>query len=314
MQYRVLGRTGLRVSLLSLGTGGPSNFGQRTGLGFEEQRRLVHAALDLGINFFDTAAAYRDSEELLGRALAGVPRDRYLLATKCSPFLREEDGAVIEAEEVVRQCERSLRRLRTEVIDVYQLHGVVPWRYAQVVEKLYPALERLRAEGKVRFLGLSELFFSDPAHEMLRVAVPSGLWDSVMLKYGILNQAAAREVLPLCQQHQVGVLNMAPVRVKLTRPDELRALLDEWTERGLLPPGALPGEDPLGWLVQGSTDSVISAGYKFAAAHPAITTVLTGTSSIEHLKANVAAVLGEPLPAEHMRRLQHLFGDLAEGA
>lgn len=314
MQYRVLGRTGLRVSLVSLGTGGPSNFGQRTGLSSADQHALIHDAIDLGINFFDTASAYRESEELLGRALAGVPRDRYFLATKCSAFNRGEDGAIVASEEIVRQCERSLRHLKTDAIDVYQVHGVVPSRYDEVVDRLYPTLQRLRDEGKIRFIGISELFFSDPAHEMLRRAVPEGLWDCVMLKYGLLNQAAAREVLPLCQQHNVGVLNMAPVRVKLTRPDELKALIADWTARGLISEAALPADDPLGWLAEGTTGSAIGAGYKFAAAHPGISTVLTGTANLEHLKANVDAILGDPLPPAHVRRLEELFGHLEEGA
>src|SRR6266545_4183008 len=172
LKYRVLGRTGLNVSLVSLGTGGPSNFGQRTGSQFEDQYALVHAALDLGINFFDTAAAYRDSEELLGRTLADVPRDKYVLATKGSLFDREDSNRLVSADDVVSQCERSLRRLQTDVIDVYQLHGVVPDSYDEVVESLYPALRRLRDQGKIRFIGISELFFSDPSHEMLRRAVP----------------------------------------------------------------------------------------------------------------------------------------------
>jgi L-galactose dehydrogenase len=304
----------LSVSLVSLGTGGPSQFGQRSGATAPEQRALVRQALEMGINFFDTSTQYGNSEELLGRALEGVPRESYILATKCAPFDRAYEAAVLPPGEIERQFEQSLRRLNTEVIDLYQVHGVTPDRYAEIVERIYPTLQRQQQAGKVRFIGLTELFFSDPSHEMLKVAVPSGLWDSVMLKYGILNQAAAKDVLPLCEQHDVGVLNMAPVRVKLTRPAELRELLDEWTARGLLPEGALPGDDPLGWLIEGSTESAIAAGYKFAAEPPAITTVLTGTSNQAHLAANAAAILGEPLPAEHTRRLKQLFGHLAEGA
>ena len=313
MDYRVLGRTGLNVSLVGLGTGGPSNFGQRTGSSFQDQHALVRAALDMGINFFDTAAAYRESEELLGRTLAGVPRNKYILATKCSLFDRDDNNRLVAADDVMSQCERSLKRLQTHVIDVYQLHGVVPDRYDEVIERLYPALERLREQGKIRFIGITELFFSDTSHQMLRRAVPSGLWDSVMLKYGMLNQAAAWEVLPLCQEHNVGVLNMAPIRVKLSQGDELRALMADWVARGLVPVDALPKEEPLGWLVHDSTDSVISAGYKFAAAHAAISTVLTGTANLDHLKANAAAILGQPLPAEDTKRLQQLFGNLTEG-
>ena len=323
MQRRTLGRTGLAVSVVSLGTGGPSRLGQTAGLDFAEQDALVHRALDLGVNLFDTAMAYGDSETLLGRALADVPRDRYILTTKMSLSRAlgagdiiagdaDADDALIPPAEVAARCEASLRRLGVDVIDVYQLHGVPEALYQAVVERLYPALVQLREAGKIRFLGITETMAQDPAHAMLEQAVPSGLWDTVMLKYGILNQSAEHTVLPLCEQHNVGVLNMAPVRIKLTRPGELRLLLDEWVSRSLIAPDVLPGEDPLGWLVHDEVNSVITAGYKFAAQPPAISTVLSGTARIEHLEANVAAVLGGPLPPADAARLRSLFGHLAE--
>jgi len=325
MQYRTLGRTGLAVSLAGLGTGGPSQFGQSRQLDFAEQDALLHRALDLGINIVDTAMAYGHSEELLGRALADVPRDRYILATKLTPTRVPREtyattppgdtpADLIAPEDVARLCEASLRRLGVDAIDIYQVHGVTTALYPAVVERIYPELVKLREAGKIRFIGITERFFQDPAHAMLEQAVPSGLWDTVMLKYGILNQAAARAVLPLCERHRVGVLNMAPVRVKLTRPAELAALLADWRARGLLAPDALPGDDPLGWLVHGAVDSVISAGYKFAAEPPAISTVLTGTARVAHLEANVAALLGPPLPAADSARLRAALGHLAEGA
>jgi aryl-alcohol dehydrogenase-like predicted oxidoreductase len=313
VEYRTLGRTGLQVSLLSLGTGGPSAFGQQNGATFADQHALVRGALDLGINFFDTAAAYRESEDILGRALEGVPRDTYYIASKCSLTERWGGKKLVDAESVLKQCERSLRRLRTDAIDVYQLHGVEPLQYDEVVERLYPALESLQAAGKIRFIGLTEMFNVDPAHTMLERSVPSGLWDTIMVKYGMLNQTAAETVFPLCLKHNVGVLNMAPIRVKLARPDELRATLADWTSRGLLQPNVLPDDDSLGWLVQGDATSIISAGYKFGAAHPAISAVLSGTANLDHLKDNVAAVLGAPLPPEHVARLECVFAGIAEG-
>jgi aryl-alcohol dehydrogenase-like predicted oxidoreductase len=325
MEYRRLGRTALSVSLVSLGTGGPSQMGQTEQLAFSDQDALIHRALDLGINVFDTAMAYGHSEDLLGRALADVARDRYVLATKLTPTRVSREAYtttppgdtaadLIAPADVRRLCEESLRRLGTDVIDVYQVHGVTPDLYPAVVEQLYPALLDLRSAGKIRFIGITERFFQDAAHTMLETAVPSGLWDTVMLKYGILNQAAAQTVLPLCQQHQVGVLNMASVRVKLTRPAELAALLSEWRAQGLLPPDAALGDDPLGWLVHDGVASVIDAGYKFAANQPAISTVLTGTARTQHLASNVDAILSGPLPPADEARLRTLFGHLAEGA
>ncbi|MCC6627497.1 MAG: aldo/keto reductase [Chloroflexi bacterium] len=325
MQHRALGHTGLSVSLAGLGTGGPSQFGQSGQLSFAEQDALLHRALDLGITIFDTAMAYGDSEELLGRALADVPRDRYVLTTKLTPtrvpratYTTTPPGDtaadLIAPDDVADLCRASLRRLGVDAIDVYQVHGVTPDLYPAVVDRLYPALVRLREQGLIHCIGITERFFQDPAHAMLAQAVPSGLWDTVMLKYGLLNQAAANTILPLCVRHGVGVLNMAPVRVKLTRPDELAALLADWRARGLLAPDALPADDSLGWLVHGGVTSVIDAGYRFAAEPAAISTVLTGTARIAHLESNVASLLAAPLPAADAARLRAVFGHLTEGA
>lgn len=312
MQYRTLGKTGLRVSLLSYGTGGPSQFGQRTGLTAVEQDALLRRCLDLGINLFDTAAAYGTSEEILGRALHGVPRDSYFLSTKWS-HVRDHRELKEDPDELVASVDFSLSRLGAKYIDVMQFHGVLVEHYHDVVDRFYPVMKRLQEQGKIRFIGFSEVLVADPKHEAVTLALRShpDLWDTVMLKYGILNQWAAKEALPLAQRHDVGVLNMAPVRVTLTRRRELRALLDEWIEQGVIRAGILPEADPLGWLVHDQVKSVISAGYKFAADHPAIATVITGTSKTEHLERNAAAVERPHLPASDRRRLVELFGDSA---
>ena len=153
MQYRRLGRTGLQVSLVGLGTGGPSLMGQQAGMAFEQQYRLVHGALDLGVNLFDTASAYRDSEVLLGRALADVPRHRYILATKCMPFAADEAKSLIDVDELRGQCERSMRRLGVDYIDVYQLHVVPPDRYDEVVDKLHAIREHIGPFGRLLYVG-----------------------------------------------------------------------------------------------------------------------------------------------------------------
>ena len=314
MQYRTLGRTGLEVSLMSYGSGGPSRLGQGTGLTDAEQEALVRRCLDLGVNLIDSSANYGDSEEILGRCLAGVPRDAFYMATKWSP---RADGRVKEdTEDLVRSVETSLKRLRIDVIDIMQYHGVTPDMYDEIVERHHPTMRRLQESGKIRFVGISEMFFQDPTHSMLTRALTEHPehWDTVMLKYGILNQYAAKETLPLAVQHDVGVLNMASVRVKLTRPDQLVELMREWRDRGLIPSDALDDTDPLGWLVGDGVDSVVSAGYRFAADHPAVSTVITGTSSISNLETNDAALADPTLPEADKRRLQELFGDLAEGA
>ena len=133
-----------------------------------------------------------------------------------------------------------------------------------------------------------------------------------MLKYGILNQYAAKETLPLAMKHNVGILNMASVRIKLANPKLLEELIAEWKGKGYIPQDSLPERNPLDWLIRDEVDSVASAAYKFAADHPAISTVITGTSNIGHLEKNVAALENPFLPEPDGRRLIELFGEIAE--
>src|SRR5262249_28956699 len=161
---------------------------------------------------------------------------------------------------------------------------VRPAVYRTVIDRFYPEMQRAQQAGKIRFLGITERFFADPDHTMLRNALPEDLFDTIMLKYGILNQTAGRQVLPMAQERNVGVINMAAVRVKLSDPAQLEELIQEWKSGGKIASGALPAVNPLGFLVNGDVDSVVSAGYRFAAAPAAVSTVLTGTANLEHLE------------------------------
>ena len=311
MDYRILGRTGLKVSVMGLGTGGPSQFGQQTGVPEAEVIRLVRRALELGINFFDTSAQYRESEAMLGRAFSGVPRQDYIVATRFRPA--SEEGPVPPAE-VRDSVEQSLRRLRVETIDILQFHGLKPHEFQPAMEQLMPVVTQLQEEGKFRFLGVSENYHNDPLHRMLPMALADDLFDAVMVGYNLLSPAPEEEILPGCQEREVGVVCMVAVRRGLSRPEHLRARLVDAAARGVIPAAALPEgeEEPLSWLVRGEVDSLPSAGYKYAAAHPAVGTVLTGTADRTHLETNVRAVLGPPLPVAHMARLRQLFGGVRE--
>ncbi|MDH7569938.1 MAG: aldo/keto reductase, partial [Armatimonadota bacterium] len=131
MVYRTLGRTGLRVSLASLGTGGPSRVGQSTHGDESESRRVIHRALDLGINLFDSAAAYGNSEEVLGRALRGVPRERYFLATKFSPMRGDEivpPEAAVQPGQVRDINSYSLSALVQQAGGIPRRYGIFPDR------------------------------------------------------------------------------------------------------------------------------------------------------------------------------------------
>src|ERR1700676_3621961 len=133
MQYRTLGRTGLNVSLLGLGSGGASRLGQRYKLLASESERLVRHALDAGVNLIDTAPGYGHSEDLLGQSLIGVPRDRYVLCTKFQPNAQAKQFA--SASDLRASIEKSLRSLRTDYVDVFYLHGVAAQSYTTVCER-----------------------------------------------------------------------------------------------------------------------------------------------------------------------------------
>ena len=322
MPRRTLGRTGLSVSLLSLGTGGARQFGSVAGLGAEAQRALVTRALQLGVNLFDTSPGY-GTEAMLGAALEGVPRSDYILCTKWDPKPFFPGGAASEEEEadvdavtaLTRSVEESCRALNTDYIDVCFFHGVPPEHYDECVDKMYDAMEAQRAAGRVRFIGLSTQFSASPGQEVAQIALERHpeKWDVLMLKYGILNQHAAQTILPLAARHDVGVLNMAAAREKLPDPTLLEETIARWGAEGQLPE-ALPAENPLGWLLSPDASTVVSAGYKFGAEPPEVSSVLTGTATMAHLEENAEALVGPPLPAAHSSRLRHLFGDIVEYA
>ena len=302
MQYRKLGDTGVDVSLLSYGTGGPSQFGQRTGLDDAGRAALIARALELGVNLFDTAEDYGEAEAMLGRALRGHPRSSYLVATKWTS--RNGTGPVTDPAAPVRALEQSLQRLETDYVDIFQIHGVLPQNYDLVAEIFIPVMQRLQEQGKTRFLGVTEMLTMDPQHMGMSVAMERhpGVWDSVMLKYGIMNQWAAKRALPLAADSSTGILNMAPVRLTLTRKEKLRERMDEWGEDD--------GENALDWLSGGDPAELIRKGYQFAAEPEAVTTVISGTSSIAHLEANVAAI-DSALSGEALARLKSDYGESA---
>lgn len=313
MQYRKLGDSGIDVSLMSYGTGGPSRFGTQAGLSAKERVRLVAKAIDLGVNLFDTAAGYGDSETWLGDALDELPSIDVMVATKWSWRAGATDGGLPPAQDVVESVEQSLRRLRSDQIDIMQIHGVNQQVYDDVVDRYVDTMLELKRSGKARLIGFSEMMTEDPTHTVPLKALTHhpDLWDTIMLKYGILNQCAARSVLPLALQHGVGILNMAPVRYTLTQQDDFQKLMATWATEGAIDVSHPKLKDGLGWLITGSVDSVVSAGYKFAAAHPAISTVICGTSSVEHLVQNSMALESPTLPQEHMDTLHDLLSESA---
>lgn len=309
MRYRKLGRTGLDVSLIGLGTGGPSQLGQSTGRTPSESARVVHAALDLGINILDTSPAYRESEKLLGQALQGVPRQRYILATKFNPRRSGPDSG---PDAFARQLEDSLRYLRTDHIEVLQYHGIAPTEYRSFIDRFHPAALEAQRQGKIGYIGITEAMGTDVRHDMLEMALKDDLFDTFMIRYGILNQLAERRIFPMALERKVGVFVMGPVRMSLRTPEEAVSHINHFIDQGWLD---IPRPDPsdplrLGEVSQPTAD-VTRVAYRFAAAHPAVSTMLVGTGNPDHLRANVEDVLSGDLTDAEIAYLRETYGNLA---
>ncbi|MBV9324501.1 MAG: aldo/keto reductase [Chloroflexi bacterium] len=300
MEYRQLGRTNLSVSILGLGSGGANRLGQRQDVERSESHSLVRHALDLGINFFDTAPAYGDSESLLGEALAGVPRESYVLNTKFT-MRNDEPGAARAS------LEGSLRRLRTDYVDVISFHGLEPESYDSTLERFMPELQRAQRDGLTRFIGATERYEIDDAHEALERALTEDVFDVVMLGHNLISPGGLRAVLPLAQQKNVGVVVMCAVRTIIVNPDLLQETIRQWKDAGALAEDAVPDEGPLDWVLGPGVESLADAAYRFAVESPAVSTVLTGTANLQHLDDNVRSILSPPLPRATSERLRNTF-------
>ncbi len=307
MDYTTLGRTGLKVSVAGLGCGGFSQLGLGTGKSEEDAIGIIHAALDLGVNLFDTAAAY-GTEKVLAKALRGVPRDRVVICTK-APFGVSHPNSTPES--AVASLDRSLKELGTDYIDVYQLHGVAPRAYDHALSVLAPALLREKEKGKFGHLGITETAPGDPGHAMAEHACRDGVWDVLMCAFHMMHQNARETVFPLTQQHRVGTLLMFAVRNIFSRPERLAATLGELAADGEVPQALADSPDPLGFLVHNAgASSVIDAAYRFVRHEPGVDVVLFGTGDPAHLRSNIASLLKPPLPESDRARLAVLFGHL----
>ncbi|HEU4341987.1 MAG TPA: aldo/keto reductase [Candidatus Binatia bacterium] len=308
MQYTTLGRTGLKVSVAGLGCGGPSRLGLRGNS--QSQARaiaLVRQAIDLGVNFLDTAESY-GTEPIVGKAIAGRARSQLVISTKKA---LPATGDRNPGEEVKRGLEQSLKLLGTDYIDIYHLHGLEPEDYEFAKNRLMPAMLQLRDEGKIRFIGVTEGFVPDPSHRMLQQGMKEDLWDVVMVGFNMLNPSARKTVFPLTQEKGAGVLNMFAVRRALSQPDRLKAMIADLIHGGTFAAGAVIPDDLLDFVLRESEAKTLpEAAYRFCRHEPGVHVVLTGTGNPEHLKANIGSILKPRLPGPVLQRLDDLFGNL----
>jgi aryl-alcohol dehydrogenase-like predicted oxidoreductase len=307
MDYTTLGRTGLRVSVAGLGCGGFSRLGLGTGGGEDNAIAIIRGAIELGVNLFDTAAAY-GTENVLGKAVKSMARDSVVICTK-APFSWSSGRA--DPAGIVANLDNSLRQLDTDYIDVYQLHGMPPANYPHALEELAPVLLRERDKGKFRFLGITETAPNDLQHDMLHRAAQDGVWDVAMVGFSMMHQNARKRVFPQTLEHKVGTLLMFAVRNIFSQPGKLAQTMRELAADGQVGAAIAEGDDPLGFVVHpGGASSVVDAAYRYVRHEPGVDVVLFGTGNPAHLKTNIDSLLKPPLPAADHTKINQLFGHL----
>ncbi|MDV3348051.1 aldo/keto reductase [Leptolyngbyaceae cyanobacterium CCMR0082] len=312
MAYTILGNTNLKVSVAGLGGGGYSRLGQGYNRPVDESIAIVHRALDWGINLLDTAESY-GTEHIIGEAIAYRGRSNLVLSTqkKISVGGRFRPRTLIRANELEAGLNNSLKKLNTDYIDIYHLHGVRPSDYDYVKAEFLPALLKFKDAGKVRFIGITEGFASDPEHKMLSRAVEDDCWDVFMLGFNILNQSARERVLRKALAKNIGILSIFAVRRVLASPATLKPLIDEMIEKSLIDPHKIDLNEPLGFLMKsGEAESLADASYRFCRHEPGVHSVLFGTGDGQHLEENIRSLLRGPLSQASKEMLNHVFGHI----
>jgi aryl-alcohol dehydrogenase-like predicted oxidoreductase len=310
MQYTTLGRTGLRVSVAGLGTGGFSRLGLKSGKSEEESARLIHEAVGLGINFIDTAPTY-GTEGVIGRALKTIPRDQVVIATKAQ-FHR--GGEWKTAEQVVASLDNSLRLMGTDHVEVFNLHGVLESEYDYARNTLVPALIEEQRKGKIRHIGLTENPIVDFTNATLKRAVNDPVWEVFMVGFHMMHQGARQNVFPATRAKGIGTLLMFAVRSIFADAPRVKREMKALADRGLVEKWLGEADDPLGFLVhEGGAANMTEAAYRFVRHEPGVDIVLFGTGDAGHLRTNVESLLKPPLPEADRAKLNTLFGHLAVG-
>ncbi|AQZ62603.1 Oxidoreductase [[Actinomadura] parvosata subsp. kistnae] len=302
MRTRPLGRTGIQVSPYCLGT---MMFGGAGNPDHDDCVRIIHRALDAGINVIDTADVYAgsESEEIVGRALRGR-RDDVVLATKVNGRMGEDPNRAGSSRRwIVAEVEHSLRRLRTDHIDLYQIHHPDP---RTDIEETLAALTDLMAAGKVRAIGSSNF----PASEIVEaqwVAERRGLarFRTEQPPYSLINRGVEREVLPVCARYGMGALVWSPLGMGLlsgryrkggqAEPPRRRMA---WVPRHMTDERTLDTVERLAVLGEEAGIRLAHLAMAFVVGHPGVSTAIIGPRTMEQLDdllAGAGTVLGDDL-------------------
>jgi aryl-alcohol dehydrogenase-like predicted oxidoreductase len=298
MDHRALGRTGVEVSPLCLGAMMFGDWGNRD---HDDSVRIIHRALDAGINFVDTADVYSrgESEEIVGKALAGGKRDGVVLATKVHGRMGDDPNQFGNSRRwIIREVEASLKRLQTDWIDLYQIHRPEP---DTDIDETLGALTDLVRQGKVRYIG-SSTFPPSQIVEAQWVARERGRERFVCEQppYSMLVRGVENDVLPTCRRYGMGVIPWGPLgggwlsgrwRKGQEPPQSSRA--DRIPGRYDLSIPAnqrkLDAVEQLAQLAEEAGLSLIHLALAFVINHPAVTAAIIGPRTMEHLESQIGA-------------------------
>ncbi|MCW3031498.1 MAG: yhdN1 [Solirubrobacterales bacterium] len=317
MEHRKLGATGLSVSPLCLGA---MMFGAWGNPDHDDSIAIIHAALDAGINFLDTADVYSrgESEEIVGKALAGGRRDSVVLATKAHGRMHDEDANAFGNSRrwLVKEVEDSLRRLKTDWIDLYQIHRPEP---DTDIDQTLGALSDLMAAGKVRAIGSSTF----PAWQIVQaqwVAEKRGRERFLCEQppYSMLIRAIERDVLPACEQYGMGVIPWSPLAGGWLSgryakggesPGSSRRAQMIPSRYDMTIPGnqaKLEAAQALGELAEQAGMPLIEMSLRFVTSHPAVTAAIIGPRTMEQLESQLSVLERPTLPGEVLDRIDEI--------
>lgn len=308
MKYRTLGKTGLRVSIVGLGT--MVHAGHFGPMKDSESLEAIETALELGVNFIDTSDAYGAGygETLLGNAFKGK-RDKIVIATKGGNVMvgPNRGKRIFEPDYISRVMDESLRRLQTDYIDLYQLHNPT----VEVIERgaVWEVLEHAKKAGKIRHYGVSINSMEEGT-----AAVKDGRAETIQVEYNLLAQEPAETFFPAAQQANIGVIARVPLKRgiltgKLKQSDEQRFQGEDVRARSFKGEAfaqELAKAEQLKFLAHGPVQSLGQAAIAFCIAHPAVSVVIPGARNAEQMRENASAADVE-IPAADLDKISDLW-------
>ena len=319
MNYRTLGATDLRVSEVGFGCwaiGGPATLGKGRVIGWGDvddatSVRALHAALDLGVNFFDTADVYGwgRSEEVVGKAFAGR-RDKVIIASKVGNRVDANDRWFkdFSPDWIPQAAEQSLKRLRTDYVDLYQLHS--PPGDFDYTDDVVAALDRLKEAGKIRFYGIS--LPTDKFDRLGMSVVGRKSCAAFQVVHSILDRGPEEELFPACLEHNVGIIARVPLASGFLTgkfgPDTTFPPNDHRSQA--FPPArikrTLAAVERLRELIAGKKKTLAQLALQYCLSQPAVSVVIPGAKTPDQVCDNAAASDGVLLSEDELARIREI--------